>query len=97
MGGFAGHSNWYEYAQWAGVERKCEHCGEMFTPRSPNQRKHSRLDWEEDCVECALDRQLIEMSPKEYLQHVGMTKKEYIEEHGIEQYNSVVLQIKPTN
>lgn len=92
MGYFNGHSNWKEYAEWAGITRKCESCGKEFTPRSPNQRRHSYTDWVEDSEDCWLSDELDRMPPRKYLQHMGETKKSYIEKYGIEQYNEIVLQ-----
>jgi hypothetical protein len=97
MGYFAGHKNWEEFAEWHGITRRCEYCGQEFTPRSPNQRKHSWVDYQEYNIDCVLQRELDEMSPSTYLRHVGMTKKKYIKEYGIEQYNLVVLQKTSTN
>lgn len=92
MGYFNSYSNWYEYAQCAGITRKCECCGIEFTPRSPNQRRHSYADWAEDMEACWLDDEINRLSPRQYLAHVGETKTSYIEKFGLEQYQRVVLQ-----
>lgn len=92
MGYFNGHSNWFEYAQYSGLTRKCECCGIEFIPRSPNQKRHSYADWSEDGDDCWLQNEINRLSPRQYLAHVGETKTSYIERYGIDQYNRVVLQ-----
>ena len=92
MGYFNGYSNWKEYAEAEGITRRCECCNKEFTPRSPNQKRHSYTDWVEDSELCWLDDEINRMSATKYLQHVGETKQSYIGKFGIDQYKRVVLQ-----
>lgn len=86
------HANWQDYVSYADIERTCEWCGKQFIPRSPNQKRHSYDSDDIDSIACVWEYELEHMGPRQYLNYVGMTKKEYIKEYGIEQYELIVLQ-----
>lgn len=86
----------HNYANWkdsdAALEpRICTFCGGPFYPNAPNQKRHCYDPDDSDSSACAWHYELDSMGPRQYLNHVGMTKKEYIEAYGIEQYNLVVV------
>lgn len=84
------HSNWQE-SDAAQYERICSFCGQPFLPFSPNQRRHSYQHLQEDGNSCAWEYELENMGPRAYLNHVGMSKSQYIKNYGLEQYELVVL------
>lgn len=94
--GIRDFESYLAFAEFHGIERKCLYCGEAFTPRSPNQKMHSWVDASEAGVGdvariCRLERELEEMSPTQYLVHIGLTRNEYIEKYGLEEFNSCVI------
>ncbi len=59
---------------------KCSSCGEEIHPKS---WKQTRCSSREDHVEwCVANREIEEMSEKDYLKLIGLTKKEYLKATG---------------
>lgn len=66
-------------------QKICAHCGQPFTPNSPNQKYCSR----EDNPACADDRWLQGLSRKAFIRRTGLSTAEFIEKFGKETYQNI--------